>query len=110
LVTALVVSYAKPFITSKIGELKKKEWPRFTDLGWTSLHRCKRRLKSAAGVTWVTGRFKSAASSLTMKHVSQYGRLERDTETGVGRRSEPAADSAGDEVALADVEEDSGTQ
>ena len=33
---------------------------------------CKRRLKSAAGVMCVTGRFKSAASSLTMKHVSQY--------------------------------------
>jgi len=34
--------------------------------------KCKRRLKSAAGVMCVTGRFKSAASSLTMKHVSQY--------------------------------------
>jgi hypothetical protein len=34
---------------------------------------CKRRSKSAAGVMCVTGRFKSAASSLTMKHVSQYG-------------------------------------
>jgi predicted alpha-1,6-mannanase (GH76 family) len=37
---------------------------------------CKRRLKSAAGVMCVTRRFKSAASSLTMKHVSQYGRLD----------------------------------
>jgi acyl carrier protein len=44
----------------------------------------KRRPKSAAGVTWVTGRFKSAASSLTMKHVSQYGRLERDSQESVG--------------------------
>ena len=37
---------------------------------------CKRRLKSAAGVMCVTRRFKSAASSLTMKHVSQYERLD----------------------------------
>ncbi len=32
-----------------------------------------RHLKSAAGVMGVTGRFKSAAASLTMKHVSQSG-------------------------------------
>jgi hypothetical protein len=32
---------------------------------------CKRRLKSAAGVMYVTRRFKSATSSSTMKHVSQ---------------------------------------
>jgi hypothetical protein len=37
---------------------------------------CKRRLKSAAGVMCVTRRFKSAASSITMKHVSQYERLD----------------------------------
>ena len=45
---------------------------------------CKRRLKSAAGVMCVTRLFKSAASSLTMKHVSQYERLDRDSQTGVG--------------------------
>ncbi len=45
--------------------------------------KCKRRLKSEAGVTCVTGRSKIAAASLTMKHVSQYGRLERDSQTGV---------------------------
>jgi hypothetical protein len=32
----------------------------------------------------VTWRFKSAASSLTMKHVSQYERLDRDSQKSVG--------------------------
>ena len=58
----------------------------------------------------VTGRFKSAALSLTMKHVLRYGTMERDTQTGVGRGGEPAADSAGDGDALADLKEDSETQ
>jgi prepilin-type N-terminal cleavage/methylation domain-containing protein len=43
----------------------------YYDANW-----CKRRLKSAAGVMCVTRRFKSAASSLTMKHVSHYERLD----------------------------------
>ena len=55
---------------------------------------------------WVTGRFKSAASSLTMKHVSQYGRLERDSQTRIDGRSESAADSSRDEDALAIVKKD----
>ena len=68
---------------------------------------CKRRLKSAAGVMCVTRRFKSAASSLTMKHVSQYGRLDRYTPPRISGRSQPANDSRRDGDALADVEEDS---
>jgi hypothetical protein len=58
----------------------------------------------------VAGRFKSAALSLTMKHVLRYGTMERDTQTGVGGRCEPAADSVGEWDALADLEEDAGTQ
>ena len=58
----------------------------------------------------VTRRFKSAASSLTMKHVSQYERLDLDSQTGVGGGRQPAADSPGDGDALVDVEKDFGAQ
>src|ERR1039457_5627288 len=75
-----------------------------------SMQSCKRRLKSAARVTWVTRRFKMWASSLTMKHVPQYGRLDRDSQKSVGGGCEQTTDSSRDKAALADVEEDSGTQ
>lgn len=45
-----------------------------------------------------------------MEHVSHYGRLERDTETGVGRGSEPEEDPSGDGNALVDAEEDPGAR
>jgi hypothetical protein len=38
----------------------------------------------------VTGRFKSAADSLTMKHVSQYELLDRDLHGGLLRSPEQA--------------------
>ena len=58
----------------------------------------------------MTRRFKSMAFSLTMKHVSQYERLDRDSQKSVGGGREPAADSPGDGDAPEDVEEDSGTR
>lgn len=58
----------------------------------------------------VTGRFKNEALPLTMKHVSRYGTMERDSQTGVGGRGQPAPDSSGDGDALADAGEDFGTQ
>ena len=57
-----------------------------------------------------TSRYSLGRKWLFKKRVSQYGTMERDSQTGVGGRSEPAADSSGDEDALADVEEGSGTQ
>jgi hypothetical protein len=45
-----------------------------------------------------------------MKYVSQYGRLDRDSQKSVGGGCKPAADSQGDGDALADLEEDIGTQ
>ena len=62
-----LLEMAKEFKRRKMHELPDKMLP---------VAVCKRRLKSAAGVMCVTRRFKSAASSLTMKHVSQYERLD----------------------------------
>src|ERR1039458_1542216 len=58
----------------------------------------------------VTRRFKIAASSLTMKHVSQYGRLDQNSQKSVSGRRQQAANSSGDEDALVDVEKDLGPQ
>ena len=57
-----------------------------------------------------TRRFKSAAFSLTIKHVSEHERLDRDLQKSVGGGRSPAADSPGDGDAPANVEEDFGTQ
>src|ERR1035437_5407841 len=45
-----------------------------------------------------------------MKHVSHYGRLDRDSQKSVGGWCQPAGDSPADGDAPADLEEDSGTQ
>ena len=59
------------------------------------------------GVTWV---LEEVEPPLTMKHVSSYGTMERDTQTSIGRRGESWTDSSGDRDALADVEKDPGAQ
>ena len=58
----------------------------------------------------MTGRFKSAASSSTMKHVSHYGRLDRHTGTGGLGQGEQAGDSPGDRDALAHAQKDRNAQ
>jgi hypothetical protein len=56
-----------------------------------------RRLETAVekcgGVMCVTGRSKTAASSITMKDVRRYGKLERDTQASIGGGSKSTADS-----------------
>jgi hypothetical protein len=40
--------------------------------------------EKCGGVMCVTGRSKTAASSITMKDVRRYGKLERDTQASIG--------------------------
>ena len=66
----LVCGNVSPTLQLPFGNVK--EFAVLAGLSYSAARECKRRLKSAAGVMCVTGRFKSAASSITMKHVLQY--------------------------------------
>jgi SpoVK/Ycf46/Vps4 family AAA+-type ATPase len=65
--------------------LRKGRWDElfFVDLP-NQAERVETAVEKCGGVMCVTGRSKTAASSITMKDVRRYGKLERDTQASIG--------------------------